>query len=77
MTGNVLNALYKIGIRENNIKALKFFLDYVKEPSPTVIKEQNNYLQINNTRIDEVTVNQLPDAARLQIETIIKQYQTA
>jgi hypothetical protein len=76
LTGKVLGALYTIGMEERNVKALKTFLDYTGgAPTPPTIKQQNNYLQINNTRIDEVTVNNLPEEARLQLEGIIKQYQ--
>lgn len=78
LTASVLGSLYKIGTEDRNVKALKVFLDYTggAATTPTTIKQQNNYLQINNTRIDEVTVNNLPEEARLQIEGIIKQYQT-
>jgi hypothetical protein len=72
MTGNVLNRLYKIGINDNNLQALKIYLDYFKHSSSMQTIKQTNYLQINNTRIDEVTVNQLPEDAILQIESIIK-----
>lgn len=76
MTTQALNALIKIGLKENNIKALKVYLDYFKDTTGgQSIKQQNNYLQINNTRVDELTVNQLPEEARLQIENIVKQYQ--
>lgn len=78
LRGRVLSSLYTIGLEDRNVKALKVFLDYTggAATTPTTIKQQNNYLQINNTRIDEVTVNNLPEEARLQIEGIIKQYQT-
>lgn len=73
MTGNVLQALYRIGMKNENVKALKVYLDYFKETTP--IRQQNNYLQINSTRIDEGIVNQLPNSARQQIENIIKEFQ--
>ena len=77
LTSKAITKLYTLGIKNNDVRALKIFLDYFKDNSPTPpIKTQNNYLQINNTRIDEFTVNLLPDEARLQIETILKQYQT-
>lgn len=78
MTPKVLNAMYKLALEQNNLKAMKSFLDYFKDNSSglTKINQQTNYLQINNTRIDEITVKELPEAARLQIENIIKQYQT-
>ena len=77
LTSKAITKLYRIGIENNDVKALKVFLDYFKDSSPTpTIRTQNNYIQVNETRIDELTVNLLPDEARLQIETIIKQYQT-
>lgn len=76
MTGNILAALYQIGMKDNNIKALKVFLDYFKNELNTMsIRHQNNYLQINNTRMDEYTFKSLPEHAQLKIENIIKQYQ--
>lgn len=75
MSLKVLNAMYKMAMNGNDLRAMKTFLDYFKD-APTSIKQQNNYLQFNNTRIDEVTVNQLPEEARLQIESIIKQHKT-
>lgn len=80
LTSKVLGKLYKIGMETDNIKALKVYLDYFREDvatTPTTIKQQNNYLQINNTRVDELTVKELPEDARLQIENIINQNQKA
>lgn len=78
LTSKAMAKLYTLGIENNDVRALKVFLDYFKDNSSTTpVKTQNNYLQINNTRIDEFIVNLLPDEARLQIETILKQYQTA
>jgi hypothetical protein len=64
-----INRLYKIGMTENNTKALKMFIDYTGEPKKTVIN--NNYIQINNTRIDSLLIDQLPDETRNQIEALI------
>lgn len=78
MTMNLLGCLYKLGIERKDVRAIKVYLDYFKEPTAGVtpnIKQQNNYIQINNTLVDEITVNELPEVARLQIENIIKQYQ--
>jgi hypothetical protein len=72
LSHNVLKALYRIGITQNNVKALKVFLDYVGN---TTSRYQNNFIQINNTRIDEVIINQLPEEERLKVENIFKRYQ--
>lgn len=74
MTPKVLNALYKLGMCRNDTKAMKIFLDYFKEQGPTNIREQNNYIQVNNTRIDEVTIEGLPNDAKSEIESIIRRY---
>ena len=77
LTSRVLSMLYKIGIENKDVRALKTYLDYLKEEpiqQPTTIKQQYNYLQINNTRLDELTVKELPEKARLQIECIINKF---
>jgi len=51
MSLKVLNAMYKMAMNGNDLRAMKTFLDYFKD-GPTSIKQQNNYLQFNNTRID-------------------------
>jgi DNA-binding transcriptional ArsR family regulator len=76
LTNDVLGKLYKMAI-QGNVSAARVFLDSTLKAAqtpPANIKQQNNYLQINNTRIDEVTVNELPEAARIEIESIIMQY---
>lgn len=73
LSSNILNKLYKLGMN-GDVKALKVYLDYIKDKDQTLaIKQQNNYIQINNTKIDEATIKQLPDATRLQIENLILQ----
>jgi len=76
LTGDVLEKLYKMSI-QGNVSAARVFLDNTLRTAQTPatnIKQLNNYIQINNTRIDEVTVNELPEAARIEIENIIMQY---
>jgi len=76
LTGDVLGKLYKMAI-QGNVSAARIFLDSTLKAAQapaTNIKQLNNYIQINNTRIDEVTVNELPEAARIEIENIIMQY---
>lgn len=73
LTDTVLKTLYKLAIN-GNVAAGKVFLENVFKPTqPATIRQQNNYLQINNTKIDEVLISELPQTARLQIEEIIKQ----
>jgi len=69
MTSNVLTKLYKIGLG-GNVGAFKVYLDFISKSA--IVKKQTNYIQINNTRIDEVTINGLPDDAKRKIEEIVK-----
>lgn len=74
LTDSVLKTLYNLAIK-GNVAASKVFLDNVlKSTQPTTIRQQTNYVQVNNTKIDEVLISELPATARLQIEDIVKQY---
>ncbi len=63
-----LNKLYQIGINQSNIKALTSFINFTNTPKGVV---NNNYIQINNTKIDSVIIENLPENVRLQIEALI------
>lgn len=69
LNDRAINRLYQVGIKENNLKALKMFIDLTGEPKKTIVN--NNYIQINNTRIDSLLIDQLPDETRNQIEALI------
>lgn len=64
-----ITRIYKIGMSKNDPKALKMFVDLTGEPKKTVIN--NNYIQINNTRIDSLLIDQLPIETKNQIEALI------
>jgi hypothetical protein len=64
-----LGRIYKIGVNNNDAKALKLFIDLTGESKKTVIN--NNYIQINNTRIDSLLIDQLPVETKNQIEALI------
>jgi len=64
-----MSRLYKIGMNNNDTKALKMFIDLTGDPKKTVIN--NNYIQINNTRIDSLLIDQLPIPIKNQIEALI------
>jgi len=64
-----ITRIYKIGMSNNDPKALKMFIDLTGEPKKTVIN--NNYIQINNTRIDSLLIDQLPIETKNQIEALI------
>jgi len=63
-----LNKLYQIGINQSNIKALTAFINFTNSPKGVV---NNNYIQINNTKIDNVIIENLPENVRSQIEALI------
>ncbi|HXB41432.1 MAG TPA: hypothetical protein VNZ49_12875 [Bacteroidia bacterium] len=74
LTNSVLCQLYKIGIEDSNVKALKVFVDYFKEENSiaeTKIGTQNNYIQINNTLLTEEMVKKFSPLQLKQIEEII------
>jgi len=71
LSSKILNKLYIIGMN-GDVKALKVYLDYIKDKDQTsAIRQQNNYIQINNTKIDEATINQLTPETRIEIEKLI------
>lgn len=71
---SLLNKLYELGIT-GNVAAAKVYLEHVmKATQPAPIRQQNNYVQVNNTRIDEIIINELPDDAKRAIESIINTY---
>jgi len=63
-----LNKLYQIGVNQSNIKALTAFINFTNPPKGIV---NNNYIQINNTKIDNIIIENLPENVRLQIEALI------
>lgn len=79
LTIDLFQLLYMQAI-EGSPAAAKVYIDsmlkvqQMRNPPAPTIRQQNNYVQVNNTRIDELTINQLPDTARVQIEQIINQY---
>jgi predicted DNA-binding protein YlxM (UPF0122 family) len=76
LTDNIYKNLYYQAIN-GNVQASKILLDNIYRSSTTPatnIREQNNYIQINNTKIDELTIAELPDVAKDKIIDILKQY---
>ena len=69
LNDRAISRLYQVGVKENNLKALKMFIDLTGEPKKTVVN--NHYIQINNTRIDSLLIDQLPIETRNQIEALI------
>jgi YesN/AraC family two-component response regulator len=76
LSSSIFSKLYKLAI-QGNVTACRIYLENIYKPTQTPaqnIKQQNNFLQINNTRIDEIVINELPEGARQQIENIVMQY---
>lgn len=75
LTHSVLAQLYKIGLYDSNVKALKVFLDYFKEsPSPqqgTQINTQNNFIQINGLTISQEQITKLTPEQLTQVERLL------
>ncbi len=75
MTDTVLAELYKIGIRQGNVKALNAFLNFVsptRSPQPSQSNTQNNYIQINGMILSQENIKQLNPEQLQTIENILK-----
>ena len=74
MAPNVLANVFKHALN-GDIKAARLYLQMVgaanKQPANTVINEQNNYIQINNTILSQENLKQLSPEQLNQIENII------
>lgn len=77
LTDNIFKNLYYQAIQNGSVAASKVLLEHIHritQPPANNIKQQTNYIQINNTKIDEVTIAELPDGARAQIIDIIHRH---
>ncbi len=63
-----LAMIYSIGMQNNDVKALTRYVELTTEKEPKNVK---NYIQINNTKIDNLIIENLPAEAKRQIEKII------
>jgi hypothetical protein len=63
-----LGMIYSIGVQNNDVKALSRFVELTTEREPKNVK---NYIQINNTKIDNLIIENLLPEAQRQIEQII------
>jgi hypothetical protein len=71
LNSNVLQTIYRIGMQNGDIKALKMFFQLTGGNIQNEIVVNNNYIQVNNTKIDNAIINQLPNESREAIEKII------
>ena len=74
MREHALETLFKIGVKENDTKALGMFVKLTepKEDKTTKQTINNNYLTINNFRISQDTIEALPETAQEEIQRIIQ-----
>jgi ribosomal protein S8 len=68
---NVLQRIYRIGMQTNDLKALRMFFQLTGGNIQLETVVNNNYIQVNNTKIDNAIINQLPIESREAIENII------
>jgi len=80
MIPNVLASVYKMAVSGDVRSARLYFemMGLLKQPTTTiqkntVIEQQNNFVQINETTISQQTLQALPAEQLFQIEQIIKQ----
>lgn len=76
MAHKVLSKLLTSAL-QGDVKASRLFLEAIghfkrDHPNTTYIKNQNNFLQINNTILTEESLNKLPRQKLIQIEELIK-----
>ncbi len=76
MAPNVLANVFKCALN-GDMRAAKLYFDIVgatnkQQPANTVINEQNNYIQINNTKLSQQNLEQLSPEQLNQIENIIR-----
>lgn len=72
LNSTALNQLYYLAFQNADVKALKMFIELTKDTAGSSGVVNNNYIQINNTRIDNVLVEKLPAETRIQIENLIR-----
>jgi hypothetical protein len=74
MAPNVLANVFKHALN-GDMRAARLYFEMVganKQQSNTVINEQNNYIQINNTKLSQQNLEQLSPEQLSQIENIIR-----
>lgn len=67
----MLVSVYNLGMQKQNLKACKVYLDYFSNQDPKPKIETTNYIQINNTILNQSDFEQLDEHSQKQILTII------
>jgi len=70
VSGILLSKLMELALK-GELKALKMVFDLLQDKQSASTGVQNNYIQINNTRIDNVVLERLSETALGEIEAII------
>ncbi len=70
LTATALEKLYLIGVEDNNASALKIFIELVNKESYTS-STINNFIQINNLRLENEDFQKLPKETLDKIEELI------
>ncbi len=69
----MLSTIYKLA-NNGNVKAAKVFIDATTaiQPLSKVNNTQNNYIQINQTKLSQETIKQLSPEQLEQIENVLQ-----
>jgi len=71
MSSVLLSKLMELALK-GELRAIKMLLEIIQDKHNASTGIQNNYIQINNTRIDNAMINSLSREAQEKIEAIIK-----
>jgi hypothetical protein len=79
MLYSLMDKLYLEGVQCRNVKAIRLYFEILTYKTDSIRGKfnQNNYVQINNTKIDKVIIEHLPNEAKKEIEKIILANQTS
>lgn len=78
MTDRVMTKVFRIAVQgEGNVKAARLYLEAMgclagQSGLNTMINTQNNYIQINQTKLSQESIKQLSPGQLSQIEEILK-----
>ena len=74
MRDEAMDILFKIGVKNEDAKALGMFVKLAEPKEDKTAKQtiNNNYLTINNFRISQNNIEALPNSAQEEIQRIIK-----
>jgi len=72
MLYSLMDKLYIDGVQNKNVKAIRMYFEILTYKTKHLSQTPtNNYIQINNTKIDNLTIQNLSDSAKNEIMSII------